>query len=189
MDTVKRLLATCPTENYLLITQPGLNIKDLQQTSRQSAITTQLKKIFSDDRVKGRYSVSELIGQISSDNLFAYIDAACNKAGQDVNIQEQRLAPMPAAGTARSSEDDTLADKLGSATGAQSFTILLLPTPREPIYEAEFSEPVRMDLRRNIDAREVRRDSNDSEWNKLPLFEKYQFFTPGKSTKSLPAAI
>jgi hypothetical protein len=48
-------------------------------------------------------------------------------------------------------------------------------------YEPEFAEPLHMDMKRWSEGAEVvARDDSNSTRN-LPLFEKYQFFTPGKS--------
>jgi hypothetical protein len=68
---------------------------------------------------------------------------------------------------------------LEAAATSDSYTILFVSTPAEPVYEADFSEPLRMDLKRHVQGSLVRREGNETEWKKLPLFEKYQFFTPG----------
>ena len=71
-----------------------------------------------------------------------------------------------------------------------SYTLILLGAPTtaaEPtVYEAEFEETVMMDLKRSVQGRPSRRADNETEWNKLPLFEKYQFFTPGTHTANQP---
>lgn len=53
-------------------------------------------------------------------------------------------------------------------------------------YEPEFVEPVHMDLKRQAGEQEMlaaglRRMAKGNSTN-LPLFEKYQFFTPGRSS-------
>ncbi len=63
------------------------------------------------------------------------------------------------------------------------YTIVIFSDPNEfKAYEPEFTEPVHMDLRRHAEEElsfaGIRRKSNST--NHLPLFEKYQFFTPGK---------
>ena len=81
--------------------------------------------------------------------------------------------------------DAILSEKLVEATADDSYTILFISTPGEPTtYEADFTEPVQMDLKRNVNNGAVRRQGNETDWNKLPLFEKYQFFTPGKIARS-----
>ena len=47
-------------------------------------------------------------------------------------------------------------------------------------YEPDFGAPVRMDLRRWEEAPEVVAQRKANETDRRPLFEKYQFFTPGK---------
>ena len=60
-------------------------------------------------------------------------------------------------------------------------TVIFAGTSNEPSYEPEFEEPVHMELKRDMQGQPLRRDNNETDWEKLPLFEKYQFFTPGKS--------
>jgi hypothetical protein len=74
--------------------------------------------------------------------------------------------------------DQALERALEFPLGSKSYTILFVATTAEPVYEAVFDEPVRMDLKRSVQG-QVRRAGNETEWSKLPLFEKYQFFTPG----------
>lgn len=65
------------------------------------------------------------------------------------------------------------------------YTVLIFSDPNEvKAYEPEFSEPVHMDLKRWSEEPELvaRRKSNST--SSLPLFEKYQFFTPGESPSS-----
>jgi len=65
-----------------------------------------------------------------------------------------------------------------------SYTFILLSTPATnveededyPVYEAIFDDAVHMDLKRNLYAR--KRNSTGPA-DPRPLFEKYQFLTPG----------
>lgn len=76
--------------------------------------------------------------------------------------------------------DAILSETLAAVTADDTYTILFVSTPGELIYEADFAEPVQMDLRRNVQHGPVQRQGNQTDWDRLPLFEKYQFFTPGK---------
>lgn len=76
--------------------------------------------------------------------------------------------------------DASLASQLDAVTAGDSYTILFYATPREPLYESHFIEPVHMDMKRDMGSAPLRRQDNETEFNKLPLFEKYQFFTPGE---------
>jgi hypothetical protein len=47
-------------------------------------------------------------------------------------------------------------------------------------YKPEFSEPVHMDMKRWSEERGVAAPKKGNSTSNLPLFEKYQFFTPGE---------
>lgn len=68
------------------------------------------------------------------------------------------------------------------AQTSDSYTVFYLTSPNEAsTYESDFGNTMSDELRK-LRARDipVRRANNETDWNKLPLFEKYQFFTPGK---------
>ena len=75
--------------------------------------------------------------------------------------------------------DALLRDRLAKATAHDSFTILFMSTPNEPLYEAEFDEPIHVEFKRETQDLKIRLGDNETEWERLPLFEKYQFLTPG----------
>lgn len=65
-----------------------------------------------------------------------------------------------------------------------TYTFILLSTPSTKVeevdegsvYEAAFNDPVHMDLKRSLYARA---DNSTTKSDQRPLFEKYQFLTPG----------
>lgn len=65
-----------------------------------------------------------------------------------------------------------------------SYTFILLSTPdsksveavEDPIYEAVFDDAVHMDLKRSLSAG---KKNSTVESDQRPLFEKYQFLSPG----------
>jgi hypothetical protein len=75
--------------------------------------------------------------------------------------------------------DLVLKEGIETVTADDSYTILFQSTPAEPNYEASFMD-INFDLRRHAESSSLRRRENGTEHN-LPLFEKYQFFTPGLS--------
>lgn len=81
--------------------------------------------------------------------------------------------------------ENALANALDDAPDAP-FTLLYIGTPGERVYEPEFDDRVRMDLKRDLRANPVIRDNNGTEYDNRTLFEKYQFFTPGMHTPPLP---
>ncbi len=59
------------------------------------------------------------------------------------------------------------------------YTVIYFSNPNEfKPYEAEFVDPVHVELKRRSEATLVGRKQSNSTDNR-PLFEKYQFFTPG----------
>lgn len=75
--------------------------------------------------------------------------------------------------------DLTLAQRLEDTTVGNSYTVVFLSSAGEPAYEIEFDETVRMDLKRHVRGSPLPRRADDGERDTRPLFEKYQFFTPG----------
>ncbi|KHN95404.1 uncharacterized protein MAM_06681 [Metarhizium album ARSEF 1941] len=173
----KHVLDECPTDRYLIVTQPGINAADLSQTD---CLMPRICKSVEGSRVKGKYTVAEVIGDVTEARLDEYINSACRMKGKTVNVNSVQLGSFspPTRAQDLASNDASLAPELEAITSSDSYTILLYATPREPLYESEFIEPLHMGMKR--DTRDVHlQQNNDTEFNKLPLFQKYQFFTPG----------
>lgn len=151
-----------------------------------------------DSRNKGKFVVPEVVGDATAAGLSDVLKKSCGRRAVKVEEldltslgSDDRAGALSKNGQSRSpsalknrhvltlASDATLSDKLAEVMSVDSYTILFVSTPSEPIYEADFEEPVQMDLRRRVQD-SVRRQSNETGWNNLPLFEKYQFFTPGK---------
>lgn len=79
------------------------------------------------------------------------------------------------------SVDATLARILESITKGKSYTILFFASPQEPLYEPDFAEPLHIVVKRDENTAGLRQAKNETEIDRRPLFEKYQFFTPGMS--------
>lgn len=61
----------------------------------------------------------------------------------------------------------------------QDYTAILFSDPNEfKPYEAEFADPIHVELKRQAEPVFLERRQDDRS-NSAPLFEKYQFFTPG----------
>lgn len=70
------------------------------------------------------------------------------------------------------------------------YTVLYFASPHEPPseYESEFADAMPMELRRRMDGGVLERADGGKGNASLPLFAKYQFFTPGKSIRSRAVA-
>ncbi|EFY97597.1 ER protein BIG1 [Metarhizium robertsii ARSEF 23] len=195
----KNVLDECLTDRYLIVTQPGINAADLTQND---CLMPHVCKTVEASRVKGKYTVAEVIGDVTEAKFDEYIKLACRKKGKTAHVKSVQLGSLsPAAraqdlasnGTSVLKEDEathvwiltdgvadvSLTAELEAVTAADSYTVLLYATPREPLYESDFIEPVHMGMKRDAGSAPLRQQTNETEFNKLPLFEKYQFFTPG----------
>lgn len=79
--------------------------------------------------------------------------------------------------------DHELGQILERAEVGGDYTVVYFSDPNEPrAYEADFQEPLRMELKRGEPVFIGRRQADGSPVPSSPgLFEKYQFFTPGES--------
>ncbi|KAG8413239.1 hypothetical protein J3458_012826 [Metarhizium acridum] len=174
----KKVLDECPTDQYLIVTQPGINAADLTQSD---CLMPHVCKTVESSRVKGKYTVAEVIGDVTEAKFDEYIKVACRKKGKAAHVKSVQLSSLSPAARAQdlASNDVSLTAELKAVTAADSYTVLLYATPREPLYESDFIEPVHMGMKRDANSAPLPQQNNDTEFNKLPLFEKYQFFTPG----------
>ncbi|KAJ9142682.1 BIG1-domain-containing protein [Pleurostoma richardsiae] len=177
------VLRGCPTSRYVLVSQPNAHASDLRNPSGK-CLAPNLCRAISDKAVRGQFSVAEVLGDdLSMDALSAYIKGACLEAGRDVKVEEHSLPALPAGKTkresARGDNDHELGQILGEYAADGDYTVIYLSSPHElGAYEPDFIEPVRMELKRQAQAPYVGRRQDDDGAG-LPLFEKYQFFTPG----------
>ncbi|KAL2176363.1 BIG/ATPase V1 complex, subunit S1 [Thermothelomyces heterothallicus CBS 202.75] len=190
--TAKSLLSSCPSSRYVLVSQPNLHAADIRDGSSGGSRSCRLPNLcraVESDENNSNWDVAEVIGQLSGKALEEYINDACEGRKQDVSVQRFELRHLPAA-SARDSEhngrDDILGDndyELGKLLEhlGDDYTVMVYSDPNEfNAYEPEFSEPVHIDLKRwSGEALEVLVRESSNSTNNLPLFEKYQFFTPG----------
>jgi len=154
--------------------------------------------------VQARLAVSEVIGSLSFSDFSEYIRSNCGKQGKEVTVEELQLRSLPSGRTANKRAEVVLDNGKKSckpmARGCQAnanlkdyeintalekfsstgdYTVIYFSDPNEfQAYEAEFVDPVHIELRRQSAPVHVgRRQGNVSD--NAGLFEKYQFFTPG----------
>lgn len=152
-----------------------------------------------DESVKGRWA-SEVVGLSSArvDDLVTYLKDQCGAQDrEDANIQVavstiytgshfgtfllSLTRPFhPYSQTIDLARHNNL---LSRVSQTEKYTVIYITTPStsshdDILYEAKFQDPLHMDLKRQLMARyPTNTTTNDTR----PLFEKYQFFTPGMS--------
>ncbi|KAL6924337.1 hypothetical protein FSST1_001611 [Fusarium sambucinum] len=199
LEQVKDLLASCPTDNYVLIAQEGANAADIRRTNAKS----NLHQAIARKEIQGKFIVSEVVGEsIDADAIQDYIQTVCYEQAKKVEphftlikaeedngrFQETHCTRPNINNFAEATENWTSNEKWMK----DSYTVLFVGTPstqaktasaskkvsgsETTIYEPEFIEPLHMDLKRDVSegskAGNATRDTRG-------LFEKYQFFTPG----------
>ncbi|KAJ3498775.1 hypothetical protein NLG97_g844 [Lecanicillium saksenae] len=172
----KDILSRCPTDHYVFATQPGMIAADLYH-NEGSRMPSLQHSITLDERIQGKYIVSEVVGDIMDSNLVNFVKTACSHHGKQAIVEQVSLGQLPQEDRAEALRinDHALGERIGKENGHTSFTVLFYATRPEPAYEAQFGDAVHQDLRRathGSSAPAVERDNR-------PLFEKYQFFTPG----------
>lgn len=88
----KDVLSQCSTDRYLLVTLPGLNAADLKL--KQECGMPSLCKAVEDSRVKGRYTVAEVVGDVTGAGFADQIKSACSKKNKEVAVNEIQLESL-----------------------------------------------------------------------------------------------
>ncbi|KAI0472013.1 BIG1-domain-containing protein [Xylariaceae sp. FL0804] len=175
LASTKQLLASCPTDRYLLVSQPNLNLAHLEsQTSSTSSLTDAL------GGAEDAWTVAEVAGELELKQIASYIREHCGVKSSA--IDEIGLAPLPSAGSEAvlADNDDKLGMVMEQYKAEGSYTVIYTGGPRTEHpeeYKPEFQQGhTNTELKRHLNSAVRRQDkSRDTR----PLFEKYQYFTPG----------
>ncbi|KAJ6787560.1 hypothetical protein PWT90_00643 [Aphanocladium album] len=175
LTNTKDILSRCPTDHYVFATQPGMIAADIHHNEGLDMPSLH-HSVTLDERIQGKYIVSEVVGDIMDSNLVKFVKTACSQHGKQAVVELVSLGQLPQEDRAEALlvNDRILGERIGKENGRDSFTVLLYATRPEPAYEAQFGDAVHQDLRRA-----THESSAHVEKDNRPLFEKYQFFTPG----------
>ncbi|RYP88478.1 hypothetical protein DL770_004642 [Monosporascus sp. CRB-9-2] len=191
MESAKDLLKSCPTTRYLVVSQPNLNAAHLAAGQAVPNLYQSLQN------AESRLSIAEVVGHLDVKELSDYIRESCD--GKSASIDVLELEPIATAQSAKRLKengmpysivldgrvdvdcgaDDRLAMVLEQYQAEGSYTVIYAAGPRTEApktYTAEFQDSTHVELKRQLQHL-GKRALNDT--SNLPLFEKYQFFTPG----------
>ncbi|EEA25812.1 hypothetical protein TMatcc_005951 [Talaromyces marneffei ATCC 18224] len=193
-------LKTCPSDYYIIATQPGVHATDY---STQKATPRLREKVLGNDKaIRSNITVTEVVGLLDPTFIRNGLEQECGaqvtkidggasgislefKSGPRViditfpalSLHESRLQEL-------SHNDAVLADVLDHIPSSK-YTLIYVTTPRE--YEDEdlssinygssddLQEPIHQDLKRDF-AESIREDDTS---DNRSLFQKYQFLSPG----------
>ncbi|KAI3334854.1 ER protein BIG1 [Ustulina deusta] len=181
LESTKQLLSSCPTNRYLFISQPNLNAAHLRSTVAVPKLSESLSHAASS------YSIAEVAGEFDVRSIAAYVREICELPRSSIDVIELLPVPSSAADSAKALKEND--DELGmvleqyGTSAVESYTVIYVGGPRTEkpqTYTAEFTDSGagHSELKRQLhDVNGVRRQAKNDK--NLPLFEKYQYFTPG----------
>jgi len=194
-------LSSCPSKNYILLSQENVNLDDFTSDRAVPFLRRALKS----DGVKSVINVAEVVGQSSADVIQQYLQETCGATievhdgmespeksqskhvGKDsATIARVNFKGLPSTEPKRSAQladhDAYLNTVLEELPVDSAYTVIYTTTPVSAethiTYEPTFQdqEPLHVELKRQIDF-VPRADEKNA--TSPPLFEKYQFLSPG----------
>ncbi|KAI9674476.1 MAG: hypothetical protein M1817_001814 [Caeruleum heppii] len=221
LHTLHTHLHTCPSDAYVLISQPGVNAVDYASSRAAPGLSSRLSRIegHGGEDVKTSFQVKDVIGQVDLDVVQDLLEDKCGAKVLKIDASTgsfQRITDpsprvirvdFPTLSTSSKSEraahlfqHDAFLNSLLSLLPSPKNTVLYTTTPISPDSLSILDgEPAQNDQPSPEEAflgdtthRELKRDmgqgyttsnsSSDGDGARLkdgPLFERYQFFTPG----------
>ncbi|GAP87677.1 putative ER protein big1 [Rosellinia necatrix] len=181
LESTKQLLSSCPTNHYLFISQPNLNAGHLSSKAAVPKLSGFLSHATSS------YSVAEVAGEFDVKSIADYVRETCQLPRSAIDMIELSPVPSSPAESAKALKGND--DELGlvleqyEASAGDSYTVIYAGgsrTETPQTYTSEFTDSGvgQAELKRRLhNANGVRRQEKSD--RKLPLFAKYQYFTPG----------
>lgn len=75
LSSVSTELSSCPSDFYILVSQPGVHILDF--SNRRSAPRLRERVLQQDDLIKSSFSVSEVVGEFDAASLQKQLEKEC----------------------------------------------------------------------------------------------------------------
>ncbi|KAL8811297.1 MAG: hypothetical protein Q9200_001908 [Gallowayella weberi] len=204
-ETLTSQLSTCPSDTYIIVTQPGVHAEDY--TDRYSAPHLRRKVLGEDESVRSTMSVTDVLGDVDTGKIIGILEEKCGAVVLKVDASTSDPHPrvinleFPAlpSGKPRASklqENDIFLSSILDLLPTSKYTVIYTTTPspaihkdaenvQPEIYEMDpsFSTPGQehMGMKRDFVARddEDKQDTGNVTLVDAGLFERYQYFTPG----------
>ncbi|KAJ5035328.1 uncharacterized protein L3040_007803 [Drepanopeziza brunnea f. sp. 'multigermtubi'] len=194
LETAKAVLGECQSDVYLVLAQPSILSSEVRENAPH------LNHAVRSAGLEKSFSVSEVVGATVADGgeMVDLLVSRCGaeriplgewkglEKGEGKKVVLNGVLPAIAGAERRRAVGDNdakLFSLLRKLEGTQ-YTVIYHTTPADVVaeqgteqivYEASFEDVVHMDLKRDLSARE----KNATVGDVRPLFEKYQFFSPG----------
>ncbi|KAI4737584.1 BIG1-domain-containing protein [Aureobasidium sp. EXF-12298] len=201
-ESVDHQIKGCPSGTYLVVSQPGISVDDL--TVSKSTPHLRRRLAGKDDNVKSVFAAKNVVGNLDAVTLIGSIRRECHimtsllldgekgeipiKAYDAINI---RFPTLPTDHDDRESallQADSYLNSLLATL--DSFTVLYttlpgwmqkveLQHPKQYEMDEPYPSNMHIDLKRDLNSHVSRASNVSNPQVNLPLFEKYQFLSPG----------
>lgn len=194
----------CTSDTYVVVSQPGVNAVDYQ--GRVSPYL-RMKMLGDDKSIRSSLMVKEVIGKLGGDHFSRVLQEKCGAGHLRVDASTGSFAisedtkprvinldfPTLPSGNGRSQkliENDAFLASVLDLLSSTKFTVIYTTTPPNADYQpafvesesyemdAQFQVPVHMDLKRDFSDNKRASDGNIT-LPDGPLFERYQYLSPG----------
>ncbi|KAK2803619.1 hypothetical protein FQN51_003381 [Onygenales sp. PD_10] len=201
LDDVSNQLVTCPTDAYIIVSQPGVHAHDFNAAESTQWLRRQVLR--QDDNIKSSFAVSEMVGAFDTPSLTTMLEEKCGaevvstdgaqsvshaKSPQIVKVDFPSL-PTDSSRSQQLSKNVEFLSSIINQLPSPKYTVIYSTTPRDfpagvagdsTAYEMESEDVYQSPLNMNIKRDNFLHSRQDGEKpDNRPLFEKYQFLSPG----------
>ena len=203
---ISSTLSHCPSDHYVLISQPGVSAGDYASRKTTPALAQRLSAKHQSN-IRSSVSVSEVVGEVDVSRWeqtlerecgaeVLHVDASSGSIPSYKSMPKVLSVAFPAPTTSNRLHDlsvnDAFLESILDMLPSSNYTVLYATTAHgapepsaEHLMDAEVQNPLHMEMKRDLSSGLVRRASNQTIVDG-PLFEKYQFFTPGRPPIAWP---
>jgi len=199
-------LSDCPSDFYVLVSQPGVHAKDY--ASRKSSPTlAQRLSSKPGSIIRSSVAINDVLGDIDTSSWVELLQTKCGVQLTEIDAATGAIPTtygtlprlltvyLPAPSTEQRAKDlsqnDAFFASILDMLPSRNFTVLYTTSPgrssrrisvpteeKEYEMESEIQEAMHIDLKRDLSTYTLGKRDNQTIVDG-PLFEKYQFFTPG----------
>jgi hypothetical protein len=199
---VSSILSQCPTDLYVIISQPGVRPSDYASTRTTPGLS---RKIANGKKqgIRSSTTIHEVVGNVDVESWHNILESECGAQIVEVDAAigiptEQKTMPvvynvwLPAPTTPEDlTENDAFFASVMDIVPSQTYTVLYVTSPGKMsrrvriadsgLYEMDVQaqETLHIDLRRDLSSGLQKRANNETLVDG-PLFDRYQFLTPGE---------
>ncbi|MCJ1454245.1 hypothetical protein MMC28_004597 [Mycoblastus sanguinarius] len=197
-------LEACTSDTYVIVSQLGVNAADYH--GRLSAPHLRMKMLGNDKSIRSSLSVKDVLGGLDAQEMSRIVQAKCGAGHLRVDASTGSFAiaenakprvinldfPAPPVGAGRSTklvENDAFLASVLDLLPSSKYTVIYITSPTNAAQHSEeaepepyemdsiFQAPVHAELKRDFSYK--RASDGNITLPKGPLFERYQYLTPG----------